>query len=363
MDFLQLVIRIGEDLYYNYKTKISVKLTIMKKDSFFILESYERIQFNISITQINYCLLTFIIQILICKSFALEGSKPPNGNQIQLDFKIPDNKNEWEKFKKDWKVKLGEKCFSDWPTNPQPKNVKEKFNSQSKGVSLRAIEFEGPKGPLSLYISHYPGLENPDLVVLTTLSKDGWTDFLASMRHGFEKELGTDELPEADLKSFKQHQGMYRSFKWAMAYFAPTGIHPDTISEDGKKGHASLDATRILELRYAIKVLRTAGAMQEVPLWLQGQGVMGGVSLYAGIYESKVTRYDLHNLIFTHRGKFLDNAFSFLDMPQIVTLALENSQVIIYQQDEQGWDYPASVSKKLSWNNKLQIRTLPPPKK
>jgi len=313
--------------------------------------------------RLKSCLFVLFIKVLTCNSFALEASSPSNGNQIQLDFKIPDNNDEWEKFKKDWKVKLEEKCFSDWPENPQPINVKEKFNSQNKGVSLRAIEFEGPKGPLSLYISHFPGLENPDLVVLTTLSEDGWIDFLASMRHGFEKELGMEELPEADLKSFKQHQGMYRSFKWAMAYFAPSGIHPDTISKDGKRGNAPLDATRVLELRYAIKVLRTTGGMQEVPLWLQGEGIMGGVSLYAGIYESKVVRYDLHNLILSHKGKFLENAFTFLDMPQTVTLALENSQVIIYQEDEQGWDYPASVSKKLNWNNKLQIRTFPQPQK
>lgn len=309
------------------------------------------------------CLLILIIKILTFKSLAIEELKPVYSKQTQLDLKIPDNNDEWENFKREWKVKLGEKCFSDWPENPQPENVKEKFNSQNKGVSLREIEFVGPKGPLSLYISHYPGLEDPDLVVLTTLGYDGWTDFLASMRHGFEKELEIEELPEADLKSFKQHQGMYRSFKWAMAYFAPTGIHPNTLSEFHKETHAQLDAIRILELRYAIKVLRSVGGMEEVPLWLQGQGIMGGVSLYAGIYESNVTRYDLHNLIMSHKGKFLENAFSIFDMPQTVTLALENSQVIIYQENEQGWDYPASVSKKLNWNNKLQIRTHTPPKK
>ena len=156
---------------------------------------------------------------------------------------------------------------------------------------------------------------------------------------------------------------MYKSFKWAMAYFAPSGIGIDSPSKAEVINSPSLDATRILELRYAIRVLRMFGGMKEVPLWLQGQGVMGGVTLYAGIFEPDIIRFDLHDLIKSHKGgSFLENAFSVIDVPQAVAMALEKSQVILYQDDNKGWDYPATVSKKLKWGNKLQIRT-PPPKK
>ena len=56
-------------------------------------------------------LLILIIQILTFKSLAIEELKPVYSKQTQIDFKIPDNKNEWENFKREWKVKLGENVF------------------------------------------------------------------------------------------------------------------------------------------------------------------------------------------------------------------------------------------------------------
>ena len=88
--------------------------------------------------------------------------------------------------------------------------------------------------------------------------KDGRI-FLAAMRPGFEKELGFVDLPAPNLKSFKQHQGMYRSFKWAMAYLAPSGIGPESPSTEDAEEQSSLDAIRVLELRKAIQTLRSAG--------------------------------------------------------------------------------------------------------
>ena len=36
-------------------------------------------------------------------------------------------------------------------------NAKERFSAQSKGVSLRAIDFDGPAGRRTLYILSLPG--------------------------------------------------------------------------------------------------------------------------------------------------------------------------------------------------------------
>ena len=280
--------------------------------------------------------------------------------QASFPLKIPKNQKQWETWKEKSMRALRKSCFPDWPKKTNPLDTKERFLAQSKGVSLRAIDFEGPAGRRCLYISHYPGLEEPDLVVLTTLGEEGWTDFLAAMRPEFEKELGLEILPEPSRKSFKQHQGMYRSFKWAMAYLAPTGIGQNSVPNTDEGSKSQLDAIRVLELRKAIQTLRSTGGMKEVPLWLQGQGVMAGVTLYAGLFEPDITRFDLYDLPKSHKqSSFLKNAQPILDLPQTVALALENSQVILYQADEEGWDYPASVSKLLKWNNKLQIRTPP----
>ena len=304
------------------------------------------------------CLLSFaFVQSQILGLDASE--KKPAGPPIEA----PQDRKQWETWKETWMGSLRKNCFNAWPRKSAPLNAKERFSAQSKGVSLRAIDFDGPAGRRTLYVSHYPGLEEPDLVVLTTLGNEGWKDFLAAMRPGFEKELGFVDLPAPNLKSFKQHQGMYRSFKWAMAYLAPSGIGPEPPSTEDAEEQSSLDAIRVLELRKAIQTLRSAGGMPKVPMWLQGHGDMAGVTLYAGLFEPDIARFDLHDLPKSHnQSSFLKNALTILDFPQTVALALENSQVILYQDNEKGWDYPASAAKRLQWNNRLQIRTPPPPK-
>ena len=296
-------------------------------------------------------------------SSSLLGSERKSKNEANSSIRVPKDQTQWETWKKTWMRALQKSCFSDWPEESTPLNAQEKFSAQSNNISLRALEFDGPAGRRCLYISHYPGLEEPDLVVLTTLGEEGWKDFLAAMRPGFEKELGFKDLPEPDLKSFEQHQGMYRSFKWAMAYLAPSGIGPHSLPsvEDGED--PQLDSTRVLELRKAITTLRSAGGMRKVPVWLQGQGNMAAVTLYAGLFEQDIARFDLHDLPKSHKqSSFLKNALPILDLPQTVALALENSQLILYQDDKKGWNYPASTAKKLKWNNRLQIRTPRPPK-
>ena len=300
---------------------------------------------------------------LMLENSSLLGSEPNTQNEANSSVKMPRDQSQWEKWKKTWMRALQKSCFSDWPRESTPLNAQEKFSAQSNNISLRAIEFDGPSGRRCLYISHYPGLEEPDLVVLTTLGEEGWKDFLAAMRPGFEKELGFRDLPEPDLKSFEQHQGMYRSFKWAMAYLAPSGIGPHSLPSGNKEEDPRLDSIRVLELRKAITTLRTAGGMGKVPVWLQGQGDMAAVTLYAGLFEPDIARYDLHDLPKSHKqSSFLKNALPILDLPQAVTLALENSQLILYQDDKKGWDYPATTAKQLEWNNRLQIRTPRPPK-
>jgi len=44
----------------------------------------------------------------------------------------------------------------------------------------------------------------------------------------------------------------------------------------------------------------------------------------------------------------------------IVAMAAERCEVRMYQRDPAGWDYPASVARKLSWDkDRFQIKTLP----
>ncbi len=117
---------------------------------------------------------------------------------------------------------------------------------------------------------------------------------------------------------------------------------------------------RVLDVRRAMQTLRTAGDMKDTPLWLQSDGAMAGVALYASLFEPAVTRLDLHDLPKSHRdGPFLLNVRRYLDLPQAVAMAAERSKVVIYQPDDKGWEYPSEVAEKLGWEKSLQLRKPP----
>jgi len=88
---------------------------------------------------------------------------------------------------------------------------------------------------------------------------------------------------------------------------------------------------------------------------------MAGVALYAAIFEPDVRQLELFDLPRSHRdGPDLLNVLKTLDIPAAVAMAAERCEVRMYQRDPAGWDYPASVARKLSWDkDRFQIKTLP----
>ena len=278
---------------------------------------------------------------------------------------VPKGKEEWEGMKSRWMQRLREECFKGWPERASGAEVKKLFSVEKYGIALRALEFVSMGRPLVLYIAHKPGIKDPALVVLNLVDSKGWTDFLATMKPGFEKELGDQKLPEANPGSFKQHQGMFESFDWVMAYVAPTGVGPTQLGPErsGQRnlrfqasGH-TIDSVRVWDARRAIQTLRSGGGMRGVPLWLQGSGRMAGVLTYASLFEPEITRLDLHNPPRSHKnGPFLFNILDIMDLPQAVAVALERSKVVIYQEGKGGWEYPAKVVRVLGWEKSLQLR-------
>ena len=103
--------------------------------------------------------------------------------------------------------------------------------------------------------------------------------------------------------------------------------------------------------------------LEKTPLWLQSKGALGGVALYASLFEPEIKRLDLYDLPQSHRdGPIFLNVSKILDMPQAVAMGAERSQVVIYQADSSGWDWPQQTAAQLGWGKKqLQLRT--PPKK
>jgi len=282
---------------------------------------------------------------------------------------IPESTAAWDKTKTDWREALETKVFGGWPMQSPDLNVQEVFESTQDGITLKAVDFTSQEPfALRLYIAQ-PANSNkkPDLIVLNVLDEAGWSDFLATMQVGFKDELQESSLPEPDAEGFADLKKMFGAFNWAMAYVAPRGVGRTAWDPDERKQTQhrrrfyllgqSLNGMQTFDVRRAIQTIQTREEYSHVPLWLQSEGPMAGITLYASLFEDNITRLDLHNLPTSHRqGPFYLNVRRFLDMPQAVALAAERSQVVLYHADADEWSYPVDVAKKLEWNTTLQIR-------
>lgn len=287
----------------------------------------------------------------------------------QTSQRVPESAEAWEKERDNWRTLLQKKAFAGWPESTQLGELHEVADVTHDGVRLRAIDFTSQSAiGLRLYIVERGGLEKRDLVVLNVLDEDSWAEFLAEMRVGFEKQLSAETLPPADEEAFKQSQKMFKSFAWTMAYVAPRGIGPTAWDQSKKKQTQhrrrfyllgqSLDGMRVWDVRRAAQTLRAIDGFGDIPLWVQSQGRMAGVALYASLFEPEITRLDLHDLPTSHRGgPYFLNVTRFLDLPQAVAMAAERSRVALYTDDAEAWGYPQQVAKVLELDTKqLQIR-------
>lgn len=298
---------------------------------------------------------------------------------VKADPKLPESSAEWSFMKTEWMSQLREKSFRGWPaeeTIDEGLNVKEVFSTESDGITLSAYDFDA-QGPikLRLYLAQPAGMkpEDLDLVVMNVLDEEGWKSFLSTYRPGFEKQLGDNNLPEGNDADYQSQQKMFANFKWGMAYIAPRGVGLSAWNADEKnQTHIrrrfmllgqTLDGMQVWDIRRAIHTLRNTKGFKEVPLWLQSERTMAGNALYASLFEDNIARLDLWNLPTSHReGPTYLNVLRYLDLPQAVTMAAENSSVRIYatESSDSHWSYPKAVTKGLMWNPKqFEIRQVP----
>lgn len=287
---------------------------------------------------------------------------------------VPASKAEWEKQRDAWMKALRAKSFRGWPKQHGPLKLKTAFDVERDGMRFAAFDFTSQQHvPLRLFVAHRAGLKPAEmkLVVLNVLDQAGWNEFAAMMSAGFAKELGNDAVPKPNAAAFEQTQRIFKRFAWGMAYVAPRGVGPTEWNRSKRKRTQirrrfmllgqTLDGMRTYDVIRAARALRSTGKLAQVPLWMQGQRTMAGVSLYASLFIPNVKRLDLWHLAESHReGPTYLNVLRFLDVPQAVAMAAERSQIRIYSADGAGWSYPQSVARSLDWDKKqIQLRKIP----
>ena len=267
-----------------------------------------------------------------------------------------------------WLAALREKSFAAWPQDDAPPTVEAAFVCERDGVSLKAFDFTSQEEiPLRLYIAQRAGLKQPDLVVLNVLDQRGWRELLAALRPAFADQFAGETLPQADPKAFSELQGMFKSFKWAMAYVCPRGVGPTAWNQSERKQTQirrrfyllgqTLDGMRVYDVRRAVQAVREIDGLHETPLWLQSERAMAGVALYASLFEPQIARLDLYELPVSHReGPYLLNVRRYFDLPQAVGMAVARSKVVIYAEDGQDWKAVRRTAELLGREKEFQIR-------
>jgi dienelactone hydrolase len=298
--------------------------------------------------------------------------------------KVPADKAEWEAMREQWKKSLYEKSFRDSsilasihsadPDPFAPRLATFESSAERDGMILDVYKyFDEDVIPAKLFILRRAGLRKAEAKVMHVLDEGTWREFAGAIHAGFGSVQKDFEIVPANDERWKSMKDTLHPQPWVMMYVTPRGIGPTAWDKSERKQvqnrrrfyllGQTLDQMRVWEVVLAMEIASTISAWKDTPLWLQSHRSMGGVVLYAAAFQKdlKPARLDLYDLPKSHRdGPNFLNVSRYLDMPQAVAMAAERSKVVLYQDDDAGWEYPQAVAAKLGWDAKqIQIRRKP----
>jgi hypothetical protein len=294
--------------------------------------------------------------------------------------RVPENKEDWTKLRQEWERKLADKSFggtfvatlhSADPGPFGPRLASYVGSHEADGIRFTMWDCGDEDGfPTRLYILYRADLDKVQLVVMNVLDEMAWQDFAGAVRAGFGDDAIKDRGADPNNEAWKTMRTTLEEHPRLMAYVAPRGIGPTAWDQSERKQVQSrrrfyllgqtLDGQRRYDVGRAIGCVTTIRAAKGAPLRIQSQRAMAGVTLYATL-GANFDQIDLYDLPKSHRdGPFFLNVSRYLDMPQAVAMAAERSKVVLYQDDDAGWEYPQAVAQKLGWDAKqIQIRRKP----
>jgi cephalosporin-C deacetylase-like acetyl esterase len=284
----------------------------------------------------------------------------------------PKSKEEWERQRDKWMTALREKCFGGWPKESQPLQLRHAFGAESADARVDAYDFDSqPDVELRLYVVLPNSTDASKLkgIGLSVLDASAWPTFLATMRTKFPQKFGPDSSQPPDTPLPKGANVLFDSaqlLKSGFAFVAPRGIGPTKWSSDSKKQihirrrfmllGQTLDGMRVWDVRRAIQALRSIARFRDLPLSVGGDREMGGIALYAVLFEPQVDTVYLNRPPHAHpSGPDLLNVLRFLDMPQAVAISAEASHVEMLETSDDNWRFPLGVARQFGWNKRIKI--------
>lgn len=283
---------------------------------------------------------------------------------------VPATPAAWTRQRETWLAWLRERVFGGWPETPEPPNVETTVSVERNGVRLRILAFNSQRPfRLPLCLLDAGGRSRASSVTLRVLDEVGWQRLGAALRHGFGEVPGLEALPEPDAAGFARLRESVRGSAGPVAFFAPRGVGPTAwdASEPGRTQlrrrfmllGQTLDGIRVWDVRRAVQALGAVEGLTESRVTLRGEGPMSAITLYAALFEPRITGLELGNLPGSHRdGPDFLNVLRALDIPQAVALAVERCSVRLHGGERAAWEYPLAVTRRLGWEERLEV--LPP---
>jgi dienelactone hydrolase len=263
---------------------------------------------------------------------------------------IPTSKEEWQANSARWKTMLRERVFNNWPDHSPGQYPATIISDQvHNGVRVQIIEYQ-PHVDYRLQMALLmDAKKTPATVSVRVLDGGEWLRWAAVGKryfpslHSDRGEAGLDE--SALLKPVRQGE--------AMALISPRGTGPSAWPKE-KDTHIrrrflllgqSLETMQVWDARAALAALKLNPSLRKATVSLQGAGAMSVVALFAAIFESDVTRLELdHPPVTLAKGPSFPNLLRYLDLPQLLAMALPASIVITGSQPAD-WEWSANTAK------------------
>ena len=261
---------------------------------------------------------------------------------------IPKDDTEWQIMRNHWMEALRTKVFAGWPDEGLPLCLQETPAVERGGLVLRQYTFSSQAHvTLPLFVVQRTGVEDQGKVGLHVLDEETWNDW-ATPLDWKSSELSDEEFTKR-----------FGGLKETLVLAVPRGIGPTAWAGDEKKQTQirrrfmllgqTRDGMRIWDVRRAIQAIRAIAGLSEAKINAAATGQGAAYVLYASLFEPNIERLRLRQLPSTHRnGPILLNIRRFLDMPEVVAMALARAAVEV-QGFPQVTGYASAVAQRLNW--------------
>lgn len=274
--------------------------------------------------------------------------------------RIPADREEWTAQRSRIMQALQSKVFGGWPVSVAALDGRRVAKANGGGIEIEQWTFTSQPDVVLPYYSLARDHGRPERIRLRILSESEWPDVAVAMATVFPEISGNP--PGASVAKGKAiFQRLTAEIKESetLILFPPRGVGP-TAWGGGEKFATqvrrrfvllgqTLDGMRAWDIRRCLAAVRENHPDAQPTVRIEAREKMAVNAVYASLWE-KAVELDLEQPSRSHVvGPDYLNVLRFVDVPQALAMAMENSRVILRTNDAPNWDYPRAVAARLGW--------------